>query len=145
MLRLQGDVKAATPLIGAGGSSSGDGLTIGGSAGGEGPFAGKRQFDMILTDVIMPVMDGLDATRAIRKLETQYALPPIPIVALTANAMSHDRQKCAAAGMNFFVSKPFLKKDLFNVIDRAFTRVGGGRDKVRKRSEVRDSIHIAVR
>ena len=65
-----------------------------------------RQYDVIFSDVIMPVMDGQAASREIRKLERMYHLPPVPIVALTANAFLEDRNKCAAAGMSLFVSKP---------------------------------------
>lgn len=64
----------------------------------------KRPYDLIFMDIRMPEMDGLTATRAIRKLE-----PPqgdIPIIAMTANAMKEDRDECISAGMNYFVAKP---------------------------------------
>lgn len=64
-----------------------------------------RQFDLIFSDIIMPVLDGQAASREIRKLERLYQLPPAPIVALTANAFLEDRNKCAAAGMSLFLSK----------------------------------------
>ena len=65
----------------------------------------ENHFDAILMDMRMPVMDGLDATRAIRKLERGDA-KTIPIVALTANAFEEDIQNCLQAGMNAHLSKP---------------------------------------
>lgn len=62
-------------------------------------------FDAILMDIMMPVMDGLDATRAIRDLERHDA-KTIPILAMTANAFEEDAKKCMAAGMNIHLTKP---------------------------------------
>ncbi|MDO6804937.1 response regulator, partial [Wenyingzhuangia sp. 1_MG-2023] len=61
-------------------------------------------FDLILMDINMPVLDGIQATRHIRQLSGDES--QIPILALTANAMMEDRQRCLSAGMNGFVSKP---------------------------------------
>lgn len=66
-------------------------------------------FDVILMDVQMPVMDGFEATRVIRSLHEHHATP---IVAMTANATERDRQRCLAAGMDHFLSKPFALQDL---------------------------------
>lgn len=74
----------------------------------------KRDFDLILMDVQMPQMDGLDATRAIRALD-----PPaneIPIVALTAHAVASEINKCFEAGMNDYVVKPYKPNDLLSKI-----------------------------
>jgi two-component system, sensor histidine kinase and response regulator len=74
---------------------------------------GKEIFDCVLMDCQMPVMDGYEATRTIRKNGNT-----IPIIALTANAMSGDRKKCIDAGMNDYISKPFKLKELLSVLDK---------------------------
>ena len=73
-------------------------------------------FSMILMDIQMPVMDGYEATRNIRKLENKE-LAQIPIVALSANAFVEDFQKSREAGMNAHVAKPLNAQSLFQVID----------------------------
>jgi CheY-like chemotaxis protein len=67
-------------------------------------MVGRKPYDAVLMDMQMPVMDGITATREIRKNERFDALP---IIAMTANAMEQDRRACSAAGMNAFVTKPF--------------------------------------
>jgi CheY-like chemotaxis protein len=74
-------------------------------------------FDAILMDVQMPVMDGLEATRRIRREELK-SKQRIPVIALTAGAMDSDRQQCEAAGMDFFVSKPVDSEHLRSVIEQ---------------------------
>ena len=66
----------------------------------------EHRFDLILMDLQMPVMGGLEATRRIRESELQQQLSPTPIIAMTAAAMDGDRAACLAAGMNDYVSKP---------------------------------------
>ena len=70
-------------------------------------LAGEHGFDIVLMDCLMPEMDGFDATRAIRDLDATAATPAdVPIVALTANAMKGDRDRCLAAGMDDHLAKP---------------------------------------
>ena len=75
----------------------------------------RDQFDVVLMDVQMPEMDGLRATRAIRDLEKARG-GHTPIVAVTAHAMEGDRERCLAAGMDGYVSKPLRVGELFQVI-----------------------------
>jgi PAS domain S-box-containing protein len=75
------------------------------------------QFDLILMDCQMPEMDGYQATRAIRKLN-HAQFNSIPIVALTANAMSGDEHLCLAAGMNDYLAKPFKRERLGEIVEK---------------------------
>lgn len=68
--------------------------------------------DLILMDVSMPRMDGLEATRKIREAERAQGLSRVPIIALTARAMANDRSKCLEAGMDDYVTKPIRKSEL---------------------------------
>ncbi|MBC7928401.1 MAG: response regulator [Bryobacteraceae bacterium] len=78
----------------------------------------QRTFDLILMDVQMPVMDGLEATRRIREWERGQGISSkIPIIALTASAMRSDREKCAGAGMDGYLSKPFRSNELLQLIE----------------------------
>ena len=74
------------------------------------------QFDLVLMDVHMPEMDGLEATRTIRVRE-QTSGGHIPIIAMTASAMKGDREECLEAGMDGFVSKPVDRAELFSVVE----------------------------
>jgi CheY-like chemotaxis protein len=78
----------------------------------------KDSFDLVLMDVQMPVMDGLEATRAIRAKEKQTG-GHLPVVAMTAHALKEDQERCLSAGMDDYVSKPIRTSELFAAIDRA--------------------------
>ena len=80
----------------------------------------KEPFDVVLMDVHMPSMGGFEATAVIRKRERE-AEPssgaPVRIIAMTASAMKGDRERCLAAGMDGYVSKPIRDKELFDTIE----------------------------
>ena len=79
-------------------------------------MATSKKFDLILMDVQMPEMDGLEASEKILKFyNTHHQQPPV-IFALTANAMKEDIEKCMAAGMSHFISKPFTQRALNQAI-----------------------------
>ena len=82
-----------------------------------------QDFDIILMDCQMPVMDGYEATLAIRAQESSVAEGHVPIVAVTANALPEDRDKCIAAGMDGFLSKPFTIDGLRQAIEQ-YTSAG---------------------
>ncbi len=73
---------------------------------------GNPNIDIILMDIKMPIMNGLEATKTIRQMKLD-----MPIVALTAYAMSGDKEKCLAAGCNDYISKPILRDDLLSIIE----------------------------
>lgn len=77
----------------------------------------KQNFDVILMDIQMPVMSGFDATRAIRARETTES-KHTPIIAMTANAMTGDREKCLACGMDAYIAKPLNVSELFETIEK---------------------------
>jgi CheY-like chemotaxis protein len=80
-----------------------------------------HEFDLVLMDCQMPVMDGYEATRRLRNDERQRG-GHVPIIALTANAMVGDREQCLAAGMDDFLSKPFQLPELKRLLGRWGTR-----------------------
>ncbi|MBS1144708.1 MAG: response regulator [Proteobacteria bacterium] len=84
-------------------------------------FDASGDFDLILMDMQMPVMGGIEATQLIRKRETERQLPHIPIIAMTAAAMQDDRDACLAAGMDDYLSKPIRVKEL----QEKLRRIGG--------------------
>ncbi len=78
----------------------------------------KTAYDIVLMDCMMPVLDGYSATRLIRSGETAALDPAIPIIAMTANAMQWDRERCIDSGMDDYLSKPFRMDDMKAVIEK---------------------------
>lgn len=76
----------------------------------------ENHFDVILMDIQMPIMDGYKATQSIRQLPSPKCL--IPIIAMTAHALEDEKEKCIAAGLNDFLSKPFKPIELYKKIRR---------------------------
>jgi signal transduction histidine kinase len=94
---------------------SGHGVTVADDGAAALEILGSQRFDLILMDVQMPRMDGIAATAAIRKRERETG-GHIPIIALTAHAMSGDRERCLRAGMDGYLVKPIRPAELIEVI-----------------------------
>jgi CheY-like chemotaxis protein len=77
----------------------------------------RDQFDFILMDIMMPEMDGLEATVNIRKIEKEKNLKYTPIIALTANTLDNDRDKCLSYGMDEYMAKPFRMAKLYDLLE----------------------------
>jgi PAS domain S-box-containing protein len=84
----------------------------------------KGGFDLILMDCHMPEMDGFEATKKIREREAQSKARRIPIIALTANAMTQDREECLKAGMDDHLSKPYGRLQIREVLSRWMAQLG---------------------
>jgi CheY-like chemotaxis protein len=76
----------------------------------------QERFDVVLMDVQMPMMDGLEATRIIRRLPS-HELPRIPIIAMTAHVRREDRDKCLAAGMDDYIGKPIDANEVIRLVE----------------------------
>ena len=87
--------------------------------------ASDGPWSFILMDVSMPRMDGLEATRLIRAQEAERGAAHIPIIALTAHSSAEDREACARAGMDGFLSKPFSEQVLWAEVDRTIATLAG--------------------
>jgi len=74
-------------------------------------------YDLVLMDMQMPVLDGLEATRIIRDPDSGVLNHEIPIIAMTANAVRGDRERCLQAGMNDYIAKPVSRADLVRALD----------------------------
>ncbi len=88
----------------------------------------RKPYDIIFMDLQMPTMDGVEAAAKIREFEKQSdGVRPAHIIALTADAMSGDRQRCMDAGMNNYLSKPIRRADVASAIDSALQSLGSSR------------------
>jgi signal transduction histidine kinase/ActR/RegA family two-component response regulator len=98
----------------------GVGVAVSSAVNGEQAVDRFRQeaFDIILMDVQMPEMDGLQATRIIRQIELQNGWTRIPIIALTANALADDKSNCLNAGMDAYLTKPYMRKQMLESMAR---------------------------
>src|SRR5690606_1018082 len=86
-------------------------------------ISGNR-FDIVLMDCQMPVMDGYTASRTRREQEVNMELPRLPIIAMTANAMAGDREKCIEAGMDEYLSKPLDRQLLTSTLAHCLSANG---------------------
>lgn len=77
-----------------------------------------KKFAAVLMDMQIPVMDGIQATRAIRAMEKNGAWRHTPIIAMTANAMQGDRERCVESGMDDYIAKPIKVDQLFECLLR---------------------------
>ena len=85
----------------------------------------EKELDVILMDVQMHEMDGLEVTRRIRNGECGAENNSVHIVAITAYALQNDRERCLAAGMNDYLAKPILIAQLREALARAYTAISG--------------------
>jgi CheY-like chemotaxis protein len=97
----------------------------------------RSSFDLVLMDVQMPRMGGLEATRCIRAPDSAVKDPSVPIIALTAHAMKGDRDRCLEAGMDDYVTKPVRPDVLAEAVAR-WTKGGGARQRKPSSSALRD-------
>ena len=110
-----------------------------------------RRFDIVLMDMMMPVMDGLEATRQIRVAEMENSVPRTPIIAMTANAMQGDRENCLEVGMDDYIAKPIKSQNLQQLLrqyakgDAAFRLDSTGNDGLPQNTAHRFDYAEAVR
>jgi PAS domain S-box-containing protein len=88
----------------------------------------NQEFDIVLMDIQMPVMDGFEATKAIRN--DRFKNSKVPIIAITANVTKKDMEKCLAAGMNDYIVKPFTPDDLLILLKRYSKQIENKKRKV---------------
>ncbi len=99
----------------------------------------KTDYDLVLMDVQMPVMDGFEATRSIRDRSSNVLNHDVPIIAMTAHTMKGDRERCLDAGMTGYVSKPIKKPELAETIERCLAAKAGNRDSQRIQAEAAET------
>ncbi len=96
--------------------------------GREAVAAARREpFDLILMDIQMPVMDGLEATRQIRAMEEETGTPRTPVVAVTAHVLPEEKERCFSIGMDGFLGKPIRRNEFLSAVE-AFGRAASASD-----------------
>ena len=105
--------------------------------------SGEQAFDVILMDVQMPEMSGLEATAAIRERERSTG-GHVPIVAMTAHAMAGDRERCLEAGMDAYVSKPLRPYELLAAVDSLVASVRMANDTAYRSSPSATIMSVGV-
>ena len=93
------------------------------------------RYDIVLMDVQMPVMDGFEATEAVRACEEETQAPRLPIIAMTAHAMKGDRERCHERGMDDYVPKPVKPETLMEILEKWLPRQPGGTEPAREEAE----------
>ena len=78
----------------------------------------EKKYDVVLMDVEMPVMNGIEATKQLRRQEAANGGSHLPVIAMTAHALQGDRERMLASGMDDYVSKPLILDEFFKAIDR---------------------------
>ncbi|MBK1880354.1 PAS domain S-box protein [Pelagicoccus mobilis] len=103
---------------------------------------GRIAYDLVLMDIQMPEMDGMEASRRIRAGESGESVKDVPIVALTAHARPEDKEECLAAGMTDYISKPVAPKVLFRLLDRMLPKSSGTEDEEGSGSDTREETEV---
>ncbi len=103
----------------------------------------NTDFDAVLMDIQMPLMDGIEATRSIRN---DLKKTDLPIIAMTANALKGDQEKCLSAGMDGYITKPIIKEELLEAIEKqvSLRKMQTVNDTDKKESAVTDLPGIAM-
>jgi len=102
----------------------------------------RQPFDLVLMDVMMPVLDGLEATRRLREQEAAQGMPPIPVIAMTANAMEGDREHCLDTGMDGYIAKPIhtetMRAEIIRVLSERSDQPGWCKQPVSEPESIDD-------
>ncbi len=106
--------------------------------------AATGRFDLVLMDVQMPLVDGLEAARRIRETEARLKSDMVPIVAMTAHALQGDRERCISAGMNDYLAKPISRRALCEILARWLPRNINAQQSENESEEKSDSMALSV-